>query len=112
MAQTHGNGGAMEKAIEPELCRTMKEVRQGVDTVDAALVELLAQRFGYMRAAARIKQDREAVRDEDRKQAVIEAAVAAARLHKVPEDLIARFWEDLVETSIAYEDVEWIRLRD
>ena len=51
----------MEKAIEPELCRTMKEVRQGVDTVDAALVELLAQRFGYMRAAARIKQDREAV---------------------------------------------------
>lgn len=102
----------MEKAIEPELCRTMKEVRQGVDAVDAALVDLLAQRFGYMRAAARIKQDRQAVRDEERKRAVIGAAVAAARKHGVPEELIARFWEDLVETSIAYEDEEWVRLRD
>ena len=43
---------------------------------------------------------------------MIEAAVAAARRHKVPEGLVARFWEDLVETSIAYEDEEWIRLRD
>lgn len=101
----------MDNAIEPELCRTMKEVRQGVDSVDAALVELLAQRFGYMRAAARIKQDREAVRDELRKKAVIDAAVDAARSNGVPEDLVAQFWEDLVETSIAYEDAEWLRIR-
>ena len=102
----------MEKTIEPELCRTMKEVRQGVDTIDAMLVDLLARRFGYMRAAARIKHDREAVRDEERKRAVIEAAVEAARARGVPTELVARFWEDLVETSIAYEDVEWVHLRD
>ena len=101
----------MEKTIEPELCRTMKEVRQGVDAADAALVEILARRFGYMRAAARIKQDREAVRDEDRKQAVIAAAVEAARAQGVPAELVARLWEDLVETSIAYEDGEWVRTR-
>ncbi|WP_230280992.1 chorismate mutase [Croceicoccus sp. Ery15] len=101
----------MEKAIEPELCRTMKEVRQGVDAIDAELVALLAQRFGYMRAAARIKQDRSAVRDEDRKRAVIDAAVAAARAQGMPDDFVARLWEDLVETSIAYEDGEWVRQR-
>ena len=38
------------------------------------LVALLATRFGYMRAAARIKTDRASVRDEDRKTAVIAAA--------------------------------------
>ena len=101
----------MEKTIEPELCRTMKEVRLGVDAADAALVAILARRFGYMRAAARIKQDRDAVRDEDRKQVVIDAAVEAARAQGVPADLVARLWEDLVETSIAYEDREWARIR-
>ncbi|ARU17293.1 chorismate mutase [Croceicoccus marinus] len=97
--------------MEPELCRTMKEVRLGVDAADAALIALLARRFGYMRAAARIKQDRDAVRDEDRKQAVTDAAVEAARVQGVPADLVARLWEDLVETSIAYEDREWARIR-
>ena len=38
----------------PEDCSTMPEVREGVDATDRELVALLARRFGYMRAAARI----------------------------------------------------------
>ncbi|MGB3712122.1 MAG: chorismate mutase, partial [Erythrobacter sp.] len=52
------------KAPQPDDCKTMAEVREGVDATDRELVALLARRFGYMRAAARIKPDREAVRDE------------------------------------------------
>jgi isochorismate pyruvate lyase len=51
----------------PEQCKTMADIRTGVDAVDAELVALLARRFGYMNAAARIKKDRNAVRDEVRK---------------------------------------------
>lgn len=87
----------------PDQCETMTEVRAGVDAVDSALITLLAQRFGYMRAAARIKTQRSAVRDEDRKDAVIAAAKAAARASGVPEALVAALWEMLVESSIAYE---------
>jgi isochorismate pyruvate lyase len=87
----------------PEQCETMAEVRAGVDAVDRELIVLLAQRFGYMRAAARIKTERSAVRDEDRKDAVIAAAKAAARASAVPEPLVAALWEMLVESSIAYE---------
>ncbi|MFQ3665851.1 MAG: chorismate mutase, partial [Sphingomonadaceae bacterium] len=36
----------------------MAEVRLGVDAIDRALVALLAERFRFMDAAARIKQDR------------------------------------------------------
>ena len=50
----------------PERCATMAEVRQGVDALDRALVTLLAERQRYMDAAARIKQDRGAVRDTAR----------------------------------------------
>ena len=96
----------------PEDCVDMKEVRVGVDATDRALMELLDQRFGYMRAAARIKGTRDAVRDEDRKAYVIAAAVADAEARGLPAAVIADIWERLVEGSIAYEFTEWDRIRD
>lgn len=96
----------------PENCQTMADVRAGVDVLDRELVELLARRFGYMRAAARIKPSRNQVRDEARKAEVIAAAQKAAVELGVPETLVAKFWEELVETSIAYEMREWDRLRN
>ncbi|MFN4240624.1 MAG: chorismate mutase [Erythrobacter cryptus] len=98
-------------AKAPEDCTTMAEVRAGVDALDAELVALLATRFAYMRAAARIKESREAVRDEARKARVIAAAVAAAEARGLPGDVIAEIWERLVEGSIAYEFAEWDRIR-
>jgi Chorismate mutase len=96
----------------PEDCQTMAEVRAGVDALDRELVALLATRFGYMRAAARIKQSRDAVRDEGRKASVIAAAVAEAEARGIPGNVIADIWERLVEGSIAYEFTEWDRIRD
>ncbi len=84
-------------------CTTMTEVRAGVDQVDRALVALLARRFAYMDAAARIKPARGAVRDEARKAQVIANARAAAIAAGLPGDAIADLWEILVEASIAYE---------
>ncbi|MGB7370653.1 chorismate mutase [Erythrobacter sp.] len=100
------------KAPQPDDCKTMAEVREGVDATDRELIALLARRFGYMRAAARIKPDREAVRDEARKAAVIEAAVRDAGGRGLPEPVIGDIWERLVEGSIAYEFEEWDRTRD
>lgn len=84
-------------------CTTMAEVRAGVDATDRELVILLARRFAFMTAAARIKPDRADVRDESRKAQVIANAVAAARAAGLPEGLAAEIWETLVEASIAFE---------
>lgn len=89
----------------------MAEVRAGVDAIDRQLIELLATRFGYMRAAARIKPERGMVRDEARKAKVIAQARAAAFELGVPVGLVADFWERLVEASIAYEGEHWELLR-
>ncbi len=97
--------------LSPENCTTMPEVRAGVDALDRELVALLAKRFGYMRAAARIKPTRDAVRDEARKASVIAAAVTEAEAHGIPGDVVADIWERLVEGSIAYEFTEWDRVR-
>lgn len=85
----------------------MLDVRKGVDHLDRQLVEMLATRFGYMRAAARIKPSRDDVRDEGRKAAVIANARAHALELGVPVGLIGEFWDQLVEASIAYEFEKW-----
>ena len=101
----------MTDAPPPEDCRTMAEVRAGVDATDRALVALLERRFGYMRAAARIKAARGEVRDEARKAEVIaNVRVEAVRLG-LPEAVIAALWDQLVEASIGYEMEEWDRTR-
>jgi len=89
----------------------MTEVREGVDATDRELVALLERRFGYMRAAARIKPTRDAVRDEERKKSVIAEAKTDAEARGLPGDVIEDMWERLVEGSIAYELDEWDRTR-
>ncbi|WP_336986567.1 chorismate mutase [Altererythrobacter aquiaggeris] len=102
----------MEEAVKlPEDCADMADVRNGVDALDRELVALLSTRFGYMRAAARIKQDRGTVRDETRKAAVIDAVRRTAELRGLPADAIADIWDRLVEASIAYELDEWDAIR-
>ena len=81
----------------------MVEVRAGVDAVDRQIVALLKTRFGYMDAAARIKPNREAVRDEERKADVKSKVDAEARRLGVDPALMERLYEDLIETSIAHE---------
>ncbi|MFM9977624.1 MAG: chorismate mutase [Sphingomonadaceae bacterium] len=89
--------------IPPESCSTMAQVRAGVDDIDRKLAALLAVRFAYMDAAARIKPVRDAVRDEARKAQVIANARANAVREGYPAELAARLWDGLVEISIAYE---------
>ena len=96
---------------DPAACSTMTEVRAGVDEVDRRIVDLLRRRFAYMDAAARIKPDREAVRDEWRKADVLAKVDAAAAAAGIDRALVARLYEDLIERSIAHELVRWDDLR-
>ncbi|WP_454884031.1 chorismate mutase [Sphingomonas oryzagri] len=97
----------MTRVLAPEECSTMPEVRAGVDATDRAIGALLATRFDYMRAAARIKPERGQVRDEARKRQVIDNAMADARAQGWPEQVAVDLWEVLVEASIAYELDRW-----
>ncbi|RGP40720.1 Isochorismate lyase [Altererythrobacter insulae] len=102
----------MNDAINlPDDCTTMDEVRAGVDATDQELIALLDRRFGYMRAAARIKPTRDSVRDEERKAAVIGAAADAAAARGMPRERVEAIWDLLVENSIAYEFEIWDQTR-
>src|SRR5919112_4678701 len=87
----------------PEACATMPEVRHGVDRLDEEIVRLIGERFRYMDAAARIKPERGAVRDEGRKAQVLANVARLAAEHGVPAEAAAELYERLVEASIDYE---------
>lgn len=101
----------MTAAKSPDDCQTMTDVRAGVDQVDRELVALLVRRFGYMDAAARIKPDRGAVRDEARKAQVIDNVAREAEAAGLEPARLRAVWNELVEQSIAYEAVRWDRIR-
>ncbi|MGB3847771.1 MAG: chorismate mutase [Sphingopyxis sp.] len=101
----------MTAAKSPDDCQTMTDVRAGVDQVDRELVALLVRRFGYMDAAARIKSDRGAVRDEARKAQVLDNVASEAEAAGLEPARLRAVWNELVEQSIAYEAVRWDRIR-
>ena len=100
------------QAISPQNCSNMAEVREGVDAIDCEMVALIARRFAYMDAAARIKTDRDAVRDEARKAEVLSNVGREAIAAGLDPKRISELWDVLIEQSIAYEFVQWDRTRD
>ena len=102
---------AIEPRPAPVSCETMTQVRQGVDALDRALVILLAERQGYMDAAARIKADRAAVRDVARVEDVVAKVLDAAHAAGLSEAIAEPVWRTLIERCIAYEFEVWDRER-
>ena len=91
----------------PAECMTMAQVRQGVDALDRLLVTILAERQRYMDAAARIKTNREAVRDTARIEDVVAKVRAQAREVGLSEEIAEPVWRLLIERCIAYEFEAW-----
>lgn len=102
----------MTKTTSLPPMETMSDVREQVDRIDAELIALMTQRFACMDAAARIKQDRTAVRDEGRKAQVLDNVKRLASSAGVPVPTVAAMWEMLIETSISYEFQKWDQMRD
>jgi len=102
---------SIDNTVPPEKCQNMAEVRDGVDATDRALVALLTRRFAYMDAAARIKTDRNAVRDEDRKAQVLSNVAREGEALGLDPDQMRAVWEVLIEQSIAYELAQWDKMR-
>lgn len=101
----------LEARPAPQACTTMAEVRAGVDALDRALVAILAERVRYIDAAARIKPDRDAVRDEPRIENVVAKVLASAEREGLPEHVAEPVWRLLIDRCIAHEFEAYDRLR-
>ena len=98
------------QAVQP--CTSMTEVRARVDALDDVLVPLLVQRSAYMAQAARIKQDKNQVRDEARIQAIVDRVRQNAVAQGGEPAVMEAIYRGMMEIFIAYEHHEFARLRE
>ena len=95
---------------KPSDCADLGQVREEIDRVDAALVSLIAERFGYVERAWQLKLE---VGQEAsvpwRNQQVIDKVRARATDTGVPPDLIDALWRQMIGWFIQYEEE---KLRD
>lgn len=94
-------------AVAADDCRTMEEVRAEIDRLDRALVKLVAERQGYIEAAARIKDRESEVRLEWRIEDVVAKVLAAADREGLSRDIAEPVWRTLIDRCIAHEHESW-----
>lgn len=82
---------------------TMAELREGIDHLDRSLVDLLSIRQSYMAQAARIKQDRNLIRDEGRIEDVVSKVVIHAKKVGADPQLVEALYRQMIEWCICYE---------
>lgn len=86
-------------------CASMAELRQSIDALDRELVETLSKRFAYIDRAAELKSAAGLpARIPERVEEVISNIRAHATELGLDPDFLARFWREMIETSIAREE--------
>ena len=88
----------------------MTEVRAEIDRVDKALVDTIAERFGYVERAWQLKLEaRQEANVPWRNQQVFDKVRVRAAERGLPPDLIEALWRQMVGWFIQHEEE---KLRD
>ncbi len=85
-------------------CRNMEEVRTEIDRIDAALVDLICERFAYVDRAWQLKQSPAEARVPWRIQQVIDKVRTRAAENNLPPELAEALWRQMIGWFIQYEE--------
>ena len=89
----------------PAQCPDMTAVRVEIDRIDNALVDLIAERFGYVERAWQLKlMAKEEASVPWRNQQVIDKVRARAAAKGVSADLCEALWRQMIGWFIQYEE--------
>ena len=95
----------MTASRPPQDCADLSEVRVEIDRCDKALVDLIAERFGYVERAWQIKLGQGAEANVPwRNQQVIDRVRARADERGVSPDLCEALWRQMIGWFIQYEE--------
>ena len=98
------------KAHAPQDCADLSQVRIEIDRLDNDLVDLIAERFGYVERAWQIKLAEKAAANVPwRNQQVIDKVRKRAADKGVSPDLCEALWRQMIGWFIQYEEE---KLRD
>jgi len=85
----------------------MEDIRAEIDIMDQQIIKLLAQRFDYVKAAAKFKTSPDAVRAKARFDAMIQTRRQWASENGLSPDVIENIYTELVNYFISEEMKHW-----
>jgi isochorismate pyruvate lyase len=88
----------------PAECQSMDEVRVEIDRIDGALVDLIAERFGFVERAWQLKSRPEEAVVPWRIQQVIDRVRARAESKGVSPELAEALWRQMIGWFVQYEE--------
>lgn len=91
----------------PWECADMSQVRAEIDRIDNELVDLIAERFGYVERAWQLKKDPSEARVPWRIQQVIDRVKVRAAERGMPPDMVEMVgaqWRTMINWFVQYED--------
>jgi len=91
--------------MTPAECRTREDVRREIDRLDGDLVDLLVERFGYIKRMAEIKNDPDEARIDSRVDDVLAKVTELARERGLDVGLVTELWTRLMDWNIEWERV-------
>ena len=91
----------------PSQCASLMEIRQQIDAIDQQVIQLLGERFGYVKAAAPFKQDQHAVRAPQRLEAMLQQRQQWAVEAGLSPAVIGQLYRQLVAYFVAEEMRHW-----
>lgn len=93
-------------------CKNLDEVRAEVDTLDAAIVSLIAQRNAYIHQAAKFKVSVEEIKDETRVAKVISGVREYALAHGLNPNMMQSIYELMIDEMVESEIAEFRNAKD
>ncbi len=88
----------------PWECADMGQVRDEIDRIDAELVDLIAERFGYVDRAWQLKNNPAEAVVPWRIQQVIDKVKARATEKGLPPQLTEALWRQMIGWFVQYEE--------
>jgi isochorismate pyruvate lyase len=92
---------------KPEECLDMQEIRTQIDVIDKNIIELLGNRFQYVKAASKFKTDENSVKAPERLSAMLVQRRKWAEENCLSPDIIEKMFRDLVGYFIDQEMKHW-----
>lgn len=91
---------------QPAECETMDQVRVEIDRIDSALVDMIAERFGYVERAWQLKSRPEEATVPWRIQQVIDRVRARAKDKGLSPELTEALWRQMIGWFVQYEEAK------
>jgi isochorismate pyruvate lyase len=88
---------------KPDECQSMDHVRVEIDRLDEQMIDLLAERFGYVDRAWKLKNNPEDATVPWRINDVIQKVRTRAEKRGIPPQLAEALWRQLIGWFIEYE---------